>query len=147
MSRIRGKDTGPELILRNRLHRMGYRYRLHSGNITGRPDIAFPRLRLAIFVNGCFWHGCPRHYVAPQTNSSFWRGKLQQNRKRDVARRRMLRREGWTVLEFWEHEVEAHPELCVAEIEAIWGRLRPASPRLRVPGTRREAAERHSRSG
>jgi DNA mismatch endonuclease, patch repair protein len=104
MSRIRGKNTKPELILRQALWKRGFRYRIHF-KLPGRPDIVFPKKRIAIFVDGCFWHGCPQHAVKPKSNTDFWSKKIQGNIDRDKRITEQLRNEGWTVLRFWEHEI------------------------------------------
>lgn len=103
MSRIRGRDTGPELTLRRALHARGLRYRVHVRNLPGTPDIVFPSRRVAIFVNGCFWHGhdCPKA-VTPKTNEAFWREKIAQTRARDRAVQAALQRDGWRTLNVWE---------------------------------------------
>jgi DNA mismatch endonuclease (patch repair protein) len=109
MSRIRGKDTGPEMLLRKGLWKMGFRYRIHY-KLPGRPDVVFVSRRIAIFVDGCFWHGCPDHGVRPKTNSAFWNKKILGNMDRDQKNRKLLEKEGWTVLRFWEHEIEKDSE-------------------------------------
>jgi len=103
MSRIRRKDTKPEMQLRRGLHALGFRYRLHSRDLAGRPDIVLPKYRAAIFVNGCFWHGhdCPL-FVVPQTNTRFWTKKIDGNRTRDQRNIERLHRSGWRVLTVWE---------------------------------------------
>src|SRR5688500_6794406 len=83
MQRLPRGHTGPELALRTALHSRGVRFRVHKADLPGRPDIVLVRLRLAIFVDGCFWHGCPRHAVAPRANATFWAVKIGQNRARD----------------------------------------------------------------
>src|SRR5882724_9745375 len=105
MSQIKGRDTKPELRLRNALWRMGVRYRLKS-KITGRPDIVFVSARIAVFVDGCQWHCCPRHWVRPKSNTRFWDRKFENNRNRDATVNDLLKRANWKVLRFWEHEVE-----------------------------------------
>lgn len=108
MSRIRGsgnKDTEIALIrIFRESHIRGWR---RNRPLTGRPDFVFPALRLAAFVDGCFWHSCPRHCRLPGDNAAFWRRKLESNRKRDRVVNRALRREGWRVLRIWEHELKA----------------------------------------
>lgn len=96
MSRIRSKDTKPELIVRRALHRMGYRYVLHDRRLPGTPDLVFPARRKVIFVHGCFWHGhdCGRGFK-PVTNAEFWRAKIDRNQARDREARRKLRRLDW----------------------------------------------------
>ena len=107
MSRIRGRDTKPEMTVRRLLHRMGYRYVLHSSKLPGRPDIVFPARRKAIFVHGCFWHmhECRSGGVVPSTRSEFWQKKRGGNVDRDRSNLKALRREGWRVLVVWECEI------------------------------------------
>lgn len=125
MSRIRGKDTKPELVLRRALWSAGLRYRLHH-SVIGRPDIAFPGRRVAVFCDGCFWHGCPDHSVSPKTNASFWNTKIGKNRARDERVAAALRAEGWTVIRFWEHEIKNNPEKLAGRVKRI----------VRKPGSR-----------
>ncbi len=115
MSSNRGRDTRPELLLRKACFALGMRYRLHTG-LPGRPDFVFPRLKLAVFVDGCFWHGCPIHYQAPATRAAFWRAKLHNNRRRDVTVNAQLRKAGWTVVRVWEHTVRRDLPRAVAMI-------------------------------
>ena len=105
MRRVRGKNTSPELLLRKALWKAGLRYRLQLPTPVGRPDIVFPGPRVAIFVDGCFWHGCPKHYSRPRSRSSFWSEKLSSNVERDRRQTLELEASGWTVLRLWEHEV------------------------------------------
>jgi DNA mismatch endonuclease (patch repair protein) len=105
MSRIKGRDTKPEILLRSTLWLHGYRYRLRS-HLEGKPDIVFVRQRVAVFVDGCFWHRCPQHATRPRTNAAFWREKIDANVCRDAIVNRILERDGWCVLRFWEHEVK-----------------------------------------
>jgi len=104
MASIRGKNTKPEFRLRRALWAGGLRYRVHYP-ITGRPDIAFPGARVAVFVDGCFWHGCPDHFSAPKTNSRAWLEKISDNMSRDRRQTEELRQAGWIVLRIWEHDV------------------------------------------
>lgn len=117
MSRIRGRDTGPERRLRRAVWRSGIRYRLRS-TLPGRPDLVFRGARVAVFVDGCFWHGCPLHSTIPKTNRSFWLKKIQGNIERDRRVTSQLRAAGWTVLRFWEHEVNESLEECLTIIES-----------------------------
>ena len=108
MSRIHGKDTQPELLVRRYLHAAGYRYRLHVSSLPGKPDIVFPRRRVCVFVHGCFWHGCPkcadgRHN--PQSNRGYWLRKIRRNKQRDRSQVRRLRAADWKVIIIWECEV------------------------------------------
>jgi DNA mismatch endonuclease (patch repair protein) len=106
MARVKSRNTKPELSLRKALWARGGRYRVHAG-LPGSPDIVFRGARLAIFVDGCFWHGCPKHYTAPRANAGFWTAKIERNRARDRRVDRELVADGWYVLRLWEHEIEA----------------------------------------
>jgi len=106
MSRIRGKNTKPENSLRAALHASGMRFRLHRRDLPGAPDIVFPRARVAVFIDGCFWHGCPDHGAKPKTNEAFWAAKIAANKKRDRVADLELQSSGWTVVRIWEHEVK-----------------------------------------
>jgi DNA mismatch endonuclease (patch repair protein) len=112
----RARDTGPELRIRRVLHAQGMRYRVDwrpEAVLRTRADIAFPRQRLLIFVDGCFWHGCPTHASYPQTHSEYWIPKLTRNKERDRDSTVLLEQLGWRVLRFWEHE---SPESVVKTI-------------------------------
>ncbi|MFK0004185.1 very short patch repair endonuclease [Paenarthrobacter sp. NPDC090520] len=112
MSRIRGKDTKPELLVRSLLHSKGYRYRLHgqagAGKLPGRPDLVFAGRRKVIFVNGCFWHfhDCKVGLHAPAANAEFWEAKRTRTRERDSQQRAQLHAAGWAVLTVWECELK-----------------------------------------
>jgi DNA mismatch endonuclease (patch repair protein) len=102
------RDTPPELALRRELHRRGLRYRLHQKLLPGlrrEVDIAFPRVRVAVFVDGCFWHACPEHGTTPKSNREWWQTKLEANRSRDRDTDKRLRAKGWHVVRIWEHEL------------------------------------------
>ena len=103
MSRIRGSNTAPELLVRRLLHKLGYRFRLHRHDLPGTPDIVLPSKRKVIFVNGCFWHahGC-RIGRPPKSRPEFWLPKLERNRKKDARDKRRLRSLGWKVLTVWQ---------------------------------------------
>lgn len=107
----RSRDTTPETELRSLLHRRGLRFRVDVSPIPGvrrRADVVFPRARVAVFVDGCFWHGCPLHATWPKANADFWREKIETNRRRDEDTNRKFAEAGWTVVRVWEHEdVEA----------------------------------------
>jgi DNA mismatch endonuclease, patch repair protein len=114
MSRIRGKDTQPELLVRRVLHAMGYRFRLHRRDLPGTPDIVFPSRRKVVFVHGCFWHGhpgCP-FAVMPKTRPEFWATKIGRNRERDLAAAEQLQAQGWRSLELWECETRDMRQIC-----------------------------------
>lgn len=107
MSRQARRDTKPEIELRRRLHRLGYRYRVNCplpGMPRRRADITFSAKRVAVFVDGCFWHGCPEHGTSPRNNRVWWAEKLQKNVDRDRETDAYLRESGWTVVRVWEHE-------------------------------------------
>ncbi len=107
MSRIRGRDTKPEMAVRRLLHRMGYRYRLHRKDLPGKPDIVFVRRRKVIFVHGCFWHGhsCNRGSRLPKSNVRYWRTKIAGNVQRHSDQLNQLTAAGWTGLTLWECEL------------------------------------------
>jgi DNA mismatch endonuclease, patch repair protein len=134
MARIRGKNTSPEIRLRKALWAKGLRYRIHLATPAGRPDIVFPRSRIAVFIDGCFWHGCPDHYVQPRSREDFWTAKLLNNVGRDRRQTLKLEELGWTVCRIWEHEVEESLDDTVARIEAIIrdGNDHPPPPSWRV---------------
>lgn len=103
----RSRDTSPEMQVRRHLHRVGLRYRVHARPIKDwnrRADIVFPRAKIAVFINGCFWHGCPQHFVQPKTNSDYWLPKINRNIERDAETSLRLRSEGWLVIQMWEHQ-------------------------------------------
>lgn len=112
MSRIRGKDTAPELVVRRLLHALGYRFRLHRRNLPGTPDIVLPSRRKVIFINGCFWHahGC-RIGRPPKSRPEFWLPKLERNRSKDKRNGRALRRLGWEVLTVWQCQTKSADRL------------------------------------
>ena len=108
MSRVSGKNTKPEIVVRSIIHKMGYRFRLHRKDLPGKPDIALPKYRKVIFVHGCFWHGhegCSRS-KRPTTNQEFWREKLDKNMERDIEAVNALYHLGWDVLTVWSCEVK-----------------------------------------
>ena len=114
----RGRDTGPELAVRRALHARGLRYRVDHPlpfDRRRRADIAFTRARVAVFIDGCFWHGCPEHGATPRTNTEFWRAKIERNRARDRDTTERLEAMGWIVLRFWEHEA---PHWCAELISS-----------------------------
>jgi DNA mismatch endonuclease, patch repair protein len=115
----RKRDTGPELRLRKHLHRLGLRYQLGRRIATTPPvvpDVVFPRAKVAVFVDGCFWHGCPIHGVQPKVNSSYWFAKISLNRRRDQAVDENLIGLGWQAIRIWEHE---DPREAAARVKSI----------------------------
>jgi len=117
MSRIKGKDTGLEMRVRSALHRRGLRFRKHVKDLPGKPDVVFRKARVAVFVDGDFWHG----YRFPSWEdkvSDFWKKKINRNRERDAANHRKLRQMEWTVIRLWQHEVEEDFDACIDRILA-----------------------------
>jgi DNA mismatch endonuclease (patch repair protein) len=127
MGSNRRRDTAPEIQLRSLLHGRGFRFRVDlpirvAGRRPVRPDIVFTRARVAVFLDGCFWHGCPQHWRAPKSNRDYWTTKIENNRQRDVATDDALAADGWDVVRVWEHE----PLLCAAgKVEAAMVRTPP----------------------
>jgi DNA mismatch endonuclease (patch repair protein) len=118
MSRQRSRDTAPEVLVRSLLHRKGLRFRVHAAPLADRRrtvDILFSGPRIAVLIDGCFWHRCPDHGSSPASNSEWWRRKLDRNVERDRDTDQRLVEAGWTVMRFWEHE---DPNVVAASIEA-----------------------------
>jgi DNA mismatch endonuclease (patch repair protein) len=137
MARTHARDNPVEKALRSALFRSGLRYRIHYP-VPGRPrrtiDVAFPSRKLAVFIDGCFWHGCPEHGTWPTRNGPFWREKIQANRARDLQTDSSLRALGWRVLRFWEHDSD---EKCVRQILRA---LKNPVDRKNLRGLRRDPA-------
>ena len=118
MSKIRSKNTKPEIILRSALHQLGFRFRLHKSDLPGKPDIVLPKYNTVIFVNGCFWHyhkDCSEGRI-PNTNTKFWREKLKRNEERDKKKQTTLKKKGWHVLIVWECELENELEKTIRKV-------------------------------
>jgi DNA mismatch endonuclease, patch repair protein len=111
--------TKPEVQLRRELHRRGLRFRVSHAGLPGRPDVVFTRVKIAVFVDGCFWHRCPDHGTLPRNNREWWRAKLDRNVARDRAKDAALAELGWSVVHVWEHEA---PGLAADLVEAEWRR-------------------------
>jgi DNA mismatch endonuclease (patch repair protein) len=128
MSRIRGrgnKDTELALMKLLRRHRVtGWR---RNQNVFGKPDFIFRQVRLALFVDGCFWHGCPRHCTTPASNRAFWKKKLAANKARDRHVSHTLRKTGWRVIRIWEHDLTRRSEACIRRIQAATNSSRSVS--------------------
>lgn len=124
MSRQLTAHTKPEVALRSALHRRGVRFRLHRRDLPGRPDVIVVRARLAIFVDGCFWHACPIHHVHPKANAEWWAAKLSANVDRDRRADAALLTLGWRPLRVWEHE---DPESVAAGLALLWQASRQGS--------------------
>ncbi|MDE6020026.1 MAG: very short patch repair endonuclease [Ruminococcus sp.] len=124
MSRIRGKNTKPEEIVRKYLFSCGFRYRKNDRKLPGTPDIVLPKYRTVIFVNGCFWHGhegC-KYYVIPSTNTEFWINKINTNIRRDNVKRQQLEQLGWKVITFWECQLKGSNK--IVELEKLRDELK-----------------------
>ena len=121
MQAVKSRDTGPEMIVRRLLHRMGYRYRLHQKDLPGKPDVALVSRRKAIFVHGCFWHGhgCPKGRL-PKSRLDYWQPKLAKNRERDRKKEEQLRSLGWSVLVIWQCET-ADLEILALRLQEFVG--------------------------
>jgi DNA mismatch endonuclease (patch repair protein) len=117
MSRIRGKDTKPEMLLRRGLHAAGLRFRLHGAKLPGKPDMVFPKHRAVILIHGCFWHGhdCPL-FKMPATRAEFWAKKISGNRERDFRTAKALRLAGWRLLTVWECSLKGPARRPLAEV-------------------------------
>ena len=124
MSGIRGKDTKPEILMRQGLHRMGFRFRLHVKDLPGKPDLVLPKHQAVIFVQGCFWHGHNCHlFKWPTTRKKFWREKIEGNQKRDQGALDALHKNGWRVLYIWECALKGKERLdfeMVLKMAASW---------------------------
>jgi DNA mismatch endonuclease (patch repair protein) len=130
MQANRGRDTAPELALRRELHRRGRRFRVNrrpDPEIRSTADLVFAGPRVAVYVDGCFWHSCPEHAVAPANNAEWWRLKLAATVERDLRTTRDLKARGWTVIRIWEHE---DPVAAADSVEKVL--RRPASPPKRT---------------
>jgi DNA mismatch endonuclease (patch repair protein) len=117
MSRIKGKDTGLEMRVRSELHRRGFRFRRHVKELPGKPDVVFTKAKVAVFIDGDFWHG----YRFPSWEhkvSDFWKQKINKNRERDRRNHRKLKEMGWTVIRLWQHDLERDFQECIERIIA-----------------------------
>ena len=136
MQAIRSRDTKPERLVRSLVHAAGLRYRVAAKplpSLRRTADLVFRPARVAVFIDGCYWHGCPEHYVPPKTNPGYWSDKVARNVARDRDTDEQLVKAGWTVLRFWEHE---SPDECALTIAAIVRRRR-----ARLPNRGRENKE------
>ncbi len=146
MRAVPSEDTSPELVLRRLLSQADLRgYRLHNAGVPGRPDVVFGPARLAVFIDGCFWHGCPRCYRAPKTHHEYWSMKVERNRARDAKVNELCEADGWRVLRVWEHDVLKRPAAVLAKIKRRLAVPAPRpttsrSPKGRNPGQERRSA-------
>jgi DNA mismatch endonuclease, patch repair protein len=140
MSRIRGRDTKPEMQIRSGLHACGFRYRLHAKDLPGQPDIVLPKFHAAVFIHGCFWHGhdC-RLFKLPMTRQQFWETKIRSNRDRDLTSVSTLLAMGWRVATIWECSLRGRDKLGCDEVVKKCREflLSTGTPRIDVRGTER----------
>jgi DNA mismatch endonuclease (patch repair protein) len=120
MRTIKSENSGIEVAIRSRLHRIGLRFRIHSPRLPGKPDIVFLKARLAVFVDSCFWHGCPKHARMPKTNRAYWTTKIKRNRNRDLQVNEDYVRIGWTVLRLWEHDIKDNLDNCAQKVQRVF---------------------------
>ncbi len=121
MSRIKSKDTSPELYVRSTLHQAGFRFRLHVKEMPGKPDIVLPKYKTVIFVHGCFWHrhpGCSRS-TTPSSNTDYWKTKFERNVERDKKEKEKLHNEGWNVVIIWECEVKEKTKETISFLKKL----------------------------
>ncbi|MFI7708773.1 very short patch repair endonuclease [Nonomuraea sp. NPDC049480] len=126
MQSNKSRDTKPELALRRAVHALGLRYRVGTRPLPGvrrTADLVFPRIKLAVFLDGCFWHGCSEHHSLAKTNSTYWSEKFHKNRERDADTDRRLREAGWSVIRVWEHE---KPDEAAERVAVVVRALRSA---------------------
>lgn len=131
MSRIRSKDSKPEMIVRRYLYRNGFRFRLHVKSLPGKPDLVLKKYRTVVFIHGCFWHGhegC-KYFVAPKTRTEWWLNKIETNKRNDKINSDRLRQDGWEVYEIWECELRGHQPSTLADL-AI--QLKKIAPKARL---------------
>ncbi|MFC5824969.1 very short patch repair endonuclease [Nonomuraea insulae] len=124
MQSNRGRDTGPELALRRAVHALGLRYRVSIRPLPAirrTADLVFTKAKVAVFMDGCFWHGCPDHHTKSATNAEFWAEKVRRNRERDAETDRLLREAGWMVVRVWEHESPSPAAELIAEAVRVAG--------------------------
>ena len=120
MSKIRNKNTRPEIKIRKLLYCSGHKgYRLNYKKASGKPDICYVGKKIAIFIDGCFWHGCPKCYKRPKSNKKYWSEKIKINKKRDKKVNLALKKENWTVLRFWECQVNKKTENIFNKIDEV----------------------------
>lgn len=116
MSRVRAKDTKLEKLVRSEMWRRGYRYRKNFGALPGKPDMVFSRMNTVIFIDSCFWHGCPKHLRMPKSNVDYWKNKIKRNKERDNATNREYKNSGWQVIRIWEHDINTSFERTIRKL-------------------------------
>ena len=116
MRAVKSKDSAIEIKFGKALWAAGFRYRKNDKRLTGKPDIVLKKHKTVIFIDSCFWHGCKKHCRIPSTKRSYWTKKIKRNKERDKEVNDILRKEGWKVLRFWEHDIKSNFEACVKKI-------------------------------
>lgn len=116
MSRIRGRDTKTEIAMRKLLYTKGLRRYRVNFKLPGKPDIVFTKYKIAVFIDGCFWHKCPKCFIEPETNKDFWMNKINSNVERDAETNDILTKRGWKVIRFWEHEINKNINKCYLDL-------------------------------
>jgi len=119
MSRILGSNTGLEITFKKHMRSGGITGFRKGTKVVGKPDYIFPALKVAVFLDGCFWHGCPKCYREPDTNKTFWKNKISKNKKRDREVSRLLKKDGWKIKRFWGHQIKKKPDSCVSTLKRI----------------------------
>lgn len=119
MRAVKAKDTKLEIAFRSALWKHGMRFCKHVKSLPGKPDIVFPSLRMSIFIDSCFWHGCPIHFRIPKSNINYWEHKINRNRQRDEEINRKYKEMGWEIVRIWEHEIKEDLEKAVTKIQEI----------------------------
>jgi DNA mismatch endonuclease (patch repair protein) len=119
MRAIKSRNTSLEKNFRKILRDAGYKFKNNVASLTGKPDIVFPKQKVAIFLDSCFWHGCKRHCRMPIANRVYWRKKIENNKKRDKKINAIYKKMGWEILRFWEHEIKKCPNKTINHIEKI----------------------------
>jgi len=120
MSRIKNKNTSLEIFFRKYIWNKGLRGYLVKNQIQGKPDLYFPKKKIAVFIDGCFWHKCPECFIAPKSNARFWKNKINKNVKRDKQINKLLKTNGVKVIRFWEHEIRKNPSKCFKKIKMYY---------------------------
>ena len=120
MSKIRSKNTKTEVEFRKKVWAVGFRYRLHSKKLQGKPDLVFASKKVVVFIDGCFWHKCPKCFKQPASNKKYWDWKIQYNVDKDKRISKELRKLGWNVIRIWEHDTKKNPGKCIEKIKRRW---------------------------
>lgn len=119
MSKVRSKDSVMEKTLRKELSKSGIRYRKNVSKLKGKPDLAFTRKKVVVFLDSCFWHGCRFHCRFPTANRVYWKTKIERNKNRDKEVTKFYKEKGWTVLRFWEHQIKKNLDTTLKKIRSF----------------------------